>query len=271
VNGDGALDLLGTNYGVAGLTLFRQLPVPVASGIDFDDQALGGRSAPRAVTVGNTSGAPLEIASDTVTGANAGDFVVISDGCAGVTLARNGNCSVVFRFKPSALGARTASLTFTDNGKNGGRTLPLSGVGVAPASNVTGPAGPTGAGGSNGVNGTNGANGANGPQGAQGPQGGTGPAGPRGPAGRDGRFTCKPGRTKKGRVRVTCTVRFVTSGAARARLSRHGVVYAHGSGRITRHAAALDLRAVRKTPPGRYKLHVRFGRGQLAKETVTLR
>jgi len=72
-------------------------------------------------------------------------------------------------------------------------------------------------------------------------------------------------------VRVTCTVRFVTTGSARARLSRVGVVYAHGSGRIARHAASLDLRTVRRTPPGKYTMHVRFGSGRLAVEIVTVR
>ena len=114
-----------------------------------------------------------------------------------------------------------------------------------------------------------------GPQGDQGPQGTQGTAGAqgpkgdtgaRGPAGRDATVTCKPGKKKKGRVRVTCTVRFAATGKARARLSRHGVVYAHGSGRVTRHAAALDLHTVRRTPPGEYTMRVRFGGGRLAVE-----
>jgi hypothetical protein len=292
VNGDGALDVIGTNYGVAGVTLFRQLPVVSASAIDFDDQAVGGRSVPRSITVSNSSMAPLKIASDSLTGADAADFVVITDGCVGATLVQGQSCAVAFRFKPSALGARTASLTFTDNGNNGGRTVGLSGVGVAPASSVTGPAGPTGANGANGANGGNGANGASGqagaagaagPQGDQGPQGAAGgqgvagaqgpkgDTGARGPAGRDATVTCKPGKQKKGRVRVTCTVRFAASGKARARLSRRGVVYAHGSGRVARHAAALDLHTVRRMPPGEYTMRVRFGGGRLVSEVVRIR
>jgi hypothetical protein len=48
-------------------------------------------------------------------------------------------------------------------------------------------------------------------------------------------------------------------------------VYAHGSGRIERHATALDLHTVRHTPPGRYTMRIRFGGGRLVAEAVTVR
>jgi hypothetical protein len=286
VNGDGSLDLIGTNYGTTGLTLFRQLPVVSAAGVDFDDQAVGGRSAERSIEVTNTAQARLDIASDSVGGTDAADFVKTGDDCSGASLRRAQTCHVLLRFKPSALGARSATLTLTDNGKNGGQVLALTGNGVAAPESVPGPTGANGANGTNGANGANGAdgqpgaNGANGANGGAGPQGDQGPGGAqgpkgdtgaRGPAGRDARVTCKTGKKKKGRVRVTCTVRFAARGAARARLSRNGVVYAHGSGRVRRHNAALDLHTVRRTPPGEYTMRIRFGGGRLVREAVTIR
>lgn len=271
MNGDGAPDLIGTNINGSQVTLFRQIPVVLASGYDFDDQATGGRSAIHTVTVSNDSAPTLRISTAALGGADAGDFAKVSDTCTGAVLHRSESCAVGVRFEPSATGARSATLTLTDNGAGGAQALALSGTGVTPPPSVPGP---TGANGLTGANGASGPQGDQGPQGAQGPKGDTGapgPTGPRGPAGRDARVSCKPGKAKKGRVRVTCTVRFVSTSSARARLSRAGVVYARGHGEVRRHAASLELHAVRRTPPGRYTMRIRFGDGILVREAVTIR
>jgi hypothetical protein len=119
-----------------------------------------------------------------------------------------------------------------------------------------GPAGPTG------EKGAGGATGAPGPAGPQGPAGAQGPAGP---AGKIELVTC---RTVKGKQRCTAkfvsgTVKFTTTGqSARATLSRHGVVYAAGTARVTRGHTSLRLLPVHSLRPGRYTLTLISGTGR---------
>jgi len=69
---------------------------------------------------GGTPGAP------SITGANAADFVVGTNGCMD-TVAPGGTCSIAVRFKPTGAGSRTAQLTVGD------KSVTLSGVGQAGA------------------------------------------------------------------------------------------------------------------------------------------
>jgi hypothetical protein len=119
----------------------------------------------------------------------------------------------------------------------------------------SGPPGPTGPTGSNGTNGTNGTNGA---QGAQ------GPTGPQGPPGKIELVTCgkvkKHHKTvKKCTTRVVSgTVRFTTTAAERASLSRGTVVYATGEVLTTVHGVSeLLLVPVRPLRAGAYTLTTR--------------
>jgi hypothetical protein len=135
-----------------------------------------------------------------------------------------------------------------------GATGPTGPIGPTGPGGATGPAGSTGPAGANGANGATGERGASGANGANGAQG---PAGPRGPAGKVELVTC---RTVKGKQHCTATlasgtVKFTTTGlAARATLSRHGVVYAAGTARLARGRTSLRLLPVRRLAPGRYTL-----------------
>ena len=199
---------------------------------------------------------------------NANDFLVGANGCVGVTLAAGSSCDVDFRFAPTAAGSRNSRVSFRDSGRRmetiDNVLLTRTAIApVVPGTGPAGPAGPAGSDGTDGTNGTNGADGAAGPQGAAGADGsdgtnganGTpGPAGPQGAPGRDARVTCKPAKRKRGKVKVTCTVRLAPAARAarvRARLSRHGTVYARGTaGR----ASSVTLRPVRALRAGRYRL-----------------
>jgi DNA-binding beta-propeller fold protein YncE len=119
-----------------------------------------------------------------------------------------------------------------------------------------------------GVAGKEGATGATGPvgkKGATGARGGQGPAGPRGPAGTVELVTC---RTVRGRRHCTAklvsgTVKFVAAGtAAKATLSRHGVVYATGTARVEHGRTSLRLEPLRKLRPGKYTLTLLSGTGR---------
>jgi hypothetical protein len=93
------------------------------------------------VTVSNSSSGPyagnLSVASITKTGANAGDFVISSDGCTGTSTPPGSACTVQVAFKPlqpttcGANSARSASLSITDNAPGSPHTVPLSGTAMS--------------------------------------------------------------------------------------------------------------------------------------------
>ena len=101
--------------------------------LNFGSQGVGTTSVPLTVTLANRGNAPLNISSITITGPNAGDF---SDNGADLecpaTLSANATCTLDLTFTPSALGARSATLTLTDNAQNSPQSVALSGLGVTP-------------------------------------------------------------------------------------------------------------------------------------------
>ena len=99
------------------------------SSITFPDQAVGNSSAPSSITVTNNSTGALQITGLTFSGANAGDFSTTST--APVTLPANGGSAIVpVTFKPSAIGARSATLTIADNSGGSANNVSLSGNGA---------------------------------------------------------------------------------------------------------------------------------------------
>ncbi|MGA9523656.1 MAG: choice-of-anchor D domain-containing protein, partial [Myxococcaceae bacterium] len=82
--------------------------------------------------VSNGGGAPLNISSATIGGANAADFSVVTDACTGTPLAPAGTCEIQVQFAPLALGARVATLTLESDDPEGPKVLPLTGVGTSP-------------------------------------------------------------------------------------------------------------------------------------------
>ncbi len=139
--------------------------------------------------------------------------------------------------------------------------------------------GPTGTG-SAGEKGAQGEKGPAGPAGAQGPAGSAGPIGVQGPAGPAGKVELVTCKTVKGKQHCTATlasgtVKFTTTGsAARATLSRHGVVYAAGTARVERGRTSLRLVPVRRLAPGKYTLTLISGAGKherISTESFTLR
>ncbi|HLY31151.1 MAG TPA: choice-of-anchor D domain-containing protein, partial [Ktedonobacterales bacterium] len=68
--------------------------------------------------------------SVTLGGSNAGDFSVSANSCTGATVAVNATCSVSVKFTPSALGTRSASLSFADDAPDSPESVAISGVGV---------------------------------------------------------------------------------------------------------------------------------------------
>ena len=251
-----ARQLSGSAYRVTASGL-----VPAPASAALGTQAVGSSGPAASVRLRNPGLLPIEMAATTIAGANAGDFFLGSDTCAGETLMAGDACTVGVHFSPTATGARTATLAVAGNWL--GADVALSGTGVLPPAGPSGAAGATGTPGTSGADGGDGADGApggagpagtqgapgtNGTTGAASPAGPAGPAGPPGPAGRNASVTCKVTKPKK----VRCTVKLAASRSATAtsaRLQRGGRVYAH--------ARAPRGRPLRLTaPPGRYTLVV---------------
>jgi hypothetical protein len=104
-----------------------------ATSLAFNNQLEKTTSAAQTVTVTNKGSVGLAISTVTLTGTNSGDFAKSADTCTGTTVAANATCAVSITFTPSALGSRSAALSFADNASGGPQTVSLSGTGTAPA------------------------------------------------------------------------------------------------------------------------------------------
>jgi centrosomal CEP192-like protein/HYDIN/CFA65/VesB family protein/ASPM-SPD-2-Hydin domain-containing protein len=98
--------------------------------LNFSSQGVGTTSAAQTVTVTNNGTAALHVTSVTLTGANAGDFVISADTCTGATVAVSATCSVSVTFTPTAAGTRLASLSFADDAPANPQTVAVSGSGT---------------------------------------------------------------------------------------------------------------------------------------------
>jgi hypothetical protein len=87
-------------------------------------------SGSQTVTAYNTGQSAISLTSVTISGANAADFSVLSTTCRS-TLAVGGSCVTYVNFTPSAVGARTASLLFTDSVPGSPQSIALTGLGEA--------------------------------------------------------------------------------------------------------------------------------------------
>jgi hypothetical protein len=60
-----------------------------------------------------------------------GDFSIVTDSCAGTTVPVGGTCSIVVRFRPTAAGTRSGTLTVPSDISNGSTSVALVGAGFA--------------------------------------------------------------------------------------------------------------------------------------------
>lgn len=116
-------------------------PQPVAgvtpASLTFAARPAGTTSPAQAATLQNTGTAPLAISSIAIAGTNPGDFARSGGSCpAGAgSLAAGASCTVGVTFRPTAGGARTATLVFTDDSNNvpgSTQSVALSGTGQVP-------------------------------------------------------------------------------------------------------------------------------------------
>jgi hypothetical protein len=134
-----------------------QAAISVPTSMNFGSQLAGGAGgSPQPVVVTNSSSGPyagtLAIVSITKTGANAGDFIVASDGCTGASTSPGNTCTIQIAFKPlpsatcgASGSARSGTLSLSDNAPGSPQTIPLSGtassfcITTSPSQPVQGP------------------------------------------------------------------------------------------------------------------------------------
>jgi hypothetical protein len=96
--------------------------------MSFPAQSVGTTSTSQSVTLANHSSSVLVINNVGIIGMNAGDFVIAFDSCP-PDLVGNSSCTVSVEFMPTAIGTRTASLAFSDNGGASPQIVRLTGTG----------------------------------------------------------------------------------------------------------------------------------------------
>ncbi|HZR39500.1 MAG TPA: choice-of-anchor D domain-containing protein [Ktedonobacteraceae bacterium] len=117
-------------------------PAPAVSlspaSLSFGNQNVGTTSATQTVTLTNTGTSTLTINSITLTGTNASDFAQ-SNNCpiSPATLATSASCTLSVAFTPSSNGAKSASVSISDNAAGSPQTVSLLGTGVTSAPVVT--------------------------------------------------------------------------------------------------------------------------------------
>lgn len=109
------------------------------SSLTFTAQDVGSPSSPQTVTLQNTGTGPLTISSISFTGANVSDFSQKDNCPAGpaATLATGLSCTIDVTFNPTGTGARTASLSVSDDAGSSPQAVAVSGTGTAPAVNFS--------------------------------------------------------------------------------------------------------------------------------------
>jgi hypothetical protein len=106
------------------------------SSLNFGATVIGVTSAAQTVTLANTGTAALNITSIAMGGANPADYAQTNTCLA--SLAAGASCAISVTFTPTATGARSASLSVTDNASGSPQSVALSGTGqTAPAPLMT--------------------------------------------------------------------------------------------------------------------------------------
>jgi hypothetical protein len=97
-------------------------------GVNFGDQKVGTKSSPIGIELTNVGTTSLSISGITMRGKDPGDFSQTNN--CGNSVPAGGHCTIKVRFVPQAKGARSATLTVTDDGGGSPQTVALAGTGT---------------------------------------------------------------------------------------------------------------------------------------------
>lgn len=110
----------------------RAVMEPDANPVDFGALTAGSSSPIRTVALTNVGDLPGSFFIAVIAGGDTGSFELVEETCSGAPIEPGEGCAVTVRFSPEGAGAKQALLAlFGDN--DGGTTVALAGVGVAPA------------------------------------------------------------------------------------------------------------------------------------------
>ncbi|MBK9975100.1 MAG: choice-of-anchor D domain-containing protein [Planctomycetes bacterium] len=99
---------------VTGTPIADQAPA-TGTARDFGQQGVSaGATTPLTIVVNNPGGQPLTVSVPTLTGANAGDFILNTTGYT-TTVAAGANTSFTVAFDPTSMGVKNATITITHN------------------------------------------------------------------------------------------------------------------------------------------------------------
>jgi hypothetical protein len=118
----------------AGVAATQTLQLSPSNSMTFGSIVTSNSGSAEYIYVQNTGSEAVTFsASPAVNGTNASDFAINSNSCggSGQVLQPNTNCYVGLVFTPSATGARTAGVTFTDTATGSPQTVNLTGTGVS--------------------------------------------------------------------------------------------------------------------------------------------
>jgi hypothetical protein len=96
--------------------------------INFGSLPVGVSSSPMTATLTNVGSAPLHFSQISFGNTNAGDFIESND--CGQAIAGGASCKISLGFKPTATGARTATLSINDDGGGSPQTIIVGGLGT---------------------------------------------------------------------------------------------------------------------------------------------
>jgi len=96
--------------------------------LSFPSETVGTSSSPMMITLHNVGSATMNIWQISIAGANAADFSKTTT--CGSTLAAMSSCTVTVTFKPTATGARSASVLFSDDGGGSPQAIGVTGTGT---------------------------------------------------------------------------------------------------------------------------------------------
>lgn len=99
--------------------------------VNFGSFAVGSPSSTQTVKLYNGASAAIAVNSVTISGTNAGDFAINTNGCRTSNLQPKASCSIGVIFTPTATGTRTATMTFVDTAGNSPQAATLNGTGTA--------------------------------------------------------------------------------------------------------------------------------------------
>jgi hypothetical protein len=97
------------------------------SSVNFGNQRVGTTSLPKKITLTNKSSSTVSITGISITGTSSSNFTQTNT--CGTSVAGGANCTLTVTFTPSAKGARSATVSVSDNGGGMSQKVEVSGTG----------------------------------------------------------------------------------------------------------------------------------------------